>query len=329
MDNNQEVAPPASHKSKSGGSSNFAEQLEPAPPPNPLTVKLLLTCAACFGALPLRLRQAIGRILGRIVAPFLLTERRFAIAQLKRFIPERPSVSTYNAMCASLGQTLAEALNLDPLLTDERIEIEQPELFKHLRATNRPILALTAHTSNWELLAAFASQHGFSVAAVGRMARDSVIQQLLAALRLRSGVRTLWRSGRSNLKEIISILQNPGVLAALIDQDTRVASMIVPFFGVPARTPSSLVELAIKHQAEIVVTLIFRTKPNHYKVFLHKLDSSEGTAAVLTNYSKILEHYLRQYPEQWVWFHKRWRVDQSGKRRSSEEYMEWLSTGGQ
>lgn len=307
-----------------GPSHRVLEKPSSAISPPTLLVKATLFLCWIVGSLPVSLRQKLGQLLGRMVALGLFSERKFATAQIRKFLPGVNPNHTFNAMCGSLAQTALESLNLSPLIADKFISVDNPELFSQLKEHPGSILALTAHTSNWELLAGYAAKQGFTISAVGRMARRSVLQPVLSSIRLNNGVTTIWRAGKGTLRQLMALFSTRSVIAALVDQDTRVASELIPFFGAPARTPSNLVQLAIRYQAKIVAIFIFRERPDHFRIFLHELDNSTGTTAVLTEYNRLLEHYIREYPEQWVWFHKRWRVDQFGNRRSSSEYLKWL-----
>jgi Kdo2-lipid IVA lauroyltransferase/acyltransferase len=114
-------------------------------------------------------------------------------------------------------------------------------------------------------------------------------------------------------------------MSALIDQDTRVAGIPVPFFGRKAATPSALISLGQRYRAIFVSVFIVRTGLRHYEIFAKEFDPGLSIEELLTQYNARLEGYVRAYPSQWVWMHKRWRTTENGKRLSSREYLRMLS----
>src|SRR5690606_18747502 len=139
------------------------------------------------------------------------------------------------------------------------------------KAQNKPIIVLTAHTGNWDLLAAYAIAKGFSVSTIARKARYPALQHLLELIRGSYGIHTIWRESPSSTRQIIRCLKTKGILAALIDQDIDADSTSVPFFSIPARYPAGLIELAAKSEAPIVAAFIFRQSFLRYKIYLHPL----------------------------------------------------------
>jgi KDO2-lipid IV(A) lauroyltransferase len=138
----------------------------------------------------------------------------------------------------------------------------------------------------------------------------------------------LWRTGVAGGREIARILSKGGVIAALIDQDTTVRSAWVPFFGHPAKTPTTLVEIALRNDVALVSSFLVRTGPLAYRVSIREITDRTSIQRVLEQYHAHLEELVRQYPEQWVWIHKRWRSPNESKAMSSEEYLAWLCQGG-
>jgi KDO2-lipid IV(A) lauroyltransferase len=219
-----------------------------------------------------------------------------------------------------------ESLNLSPLLKPPYNSISFPrwdELEAQLKG-DRPTIVLTGHTGNWDLLAAYTIARGVEIATVGREARNPVLQHLLRSIRDGYGINTIWRSDKSGIKKLLSLLKEGKVVAALIDQDTRVESVSIPFFGESAKTPSSLIALGKRHNARVMTAFLFRTSPATYEVFAEPLDDSLSTEEVLQTYNQRLETLIRRFPEQWVWFHKRWRTSANGVTKSSREYIAWL-----
>jgi len=285
---------------------------------------LLWLAIRLLGALPLSLRIQIGRKLAALFSFFPARDSRIARLQLSLFLPGRPV--KLSSVYASLGQNFMETVNLAPILHNADAHIDCPDwtIAEEVLACGKSVVALTAHLGNWDLLAAYVAARGVRLATIGREAQFSALHQALVKLRSRYGIRTIWRSDPNALRTLVAELRGGGVIAALIDQDTQVDSLFVPFLGRPARTPSSLVALARKYEAAIVSTFIFRDRPQHYTIRIRRLDSSLTVSEILSEYSAQLSALVHSFPEQWVWVHKRWRTLENGHRMSSAEYLAFL-----
>ena len=204
-----------------------------------------------------------------------------------------------------------------------------------LRETKSPAIALSGHIGCFELLAAYHQLAGLSVTVVGRNPNYASLDQLLADLRASYGVKTVWRSDPGGLGKIIRALKQGGVIAVLIDQDTNLDNGFSPFFGVEAASPITPIKLALKHQIPIFSSFIVRTGHLKHQVIAQELpyDSSDPDAVknILGEYNRRLEALIRRYPEQWFWWHRRWRrrpgVDYKSNPEllpSTNQYLGWL-----
>jgi Kdo2-lipid IVA lauroyltransferase/acyltransferase len=212
-----------------------------------------------LGLFPLPVRRLVGRILGRVVSVIPTSDRRIAELQLRLTLPELHLRKTIASTFGNLGCSTLETLNLQPILNDHKrlIEVSGEQIVQETSESQGPLIALTAHLGNWDLLAAYMALRGIRLATIGREARSGALQYVLARLRARYQVRTIWRK-KSSGKEIISLLKKGWVVAALIDQDTRVSSLPIPFFNIPAATPDSLVEIALRMNIPMASAFLVR-----------------------------------------------------------------------
>ena len=304
------------------------EQTEGAHPAHsyPRSVRFALKGVRAVSMLPVGLRSAFGGVVGFLVGLLPLRERRFALLQLRVFLPEVSARAITPRVFANVGRTLMESLRLQPLLTRHatRIRCDSWDSVERWLASDRPIICLTAHTGNWDLLAAYVIARGVPLTTIGREARNPAAQAILRSIREGYGIETIWRSDRNGLKRLVQCIRSRRVVAALIDQDTRVESIQVPFFGTGAKTPVSLITLGKKMDARFVTAFLFRTGWMRYSVFIEEITQDHDELAILSAYHTSLERLIRSYPEQWVWFHKRWRSSKEGKTLSSREYAAML-----
>jgi lauroyl/myristoyl acyltransferase len=279
-----------------------------------------------IGSIPFSLRSQIGWWLGYSIAFFPFRDRLIAALQLRVFLKQFASGHHVRSTFANASRTLFESFDLSPVLSSGSytITVEGQDLLNNLRDSSRPTVALTAHTGNWDLLGAYIIHQGIKVSTIGREARNPLAQCILSSIRQRYGIQTLWRSDRTAIKKLISELKDGNVIAGLIDQDTRVSSSFIPFFGAPAKTPTSLITLGLKHKALFVSAFLFRTAKRKFTLYLKPIEEKITEDGILLAYNTELEHLIRKHPDQWVWFHKRWRSLPDGTILSTPQYIKYL-----
>jgi KDO2-lipid IV(A) lauroyltransferase len=293
-----------------------------------LPSRALLALMKTVGALPISARSALGGAIGNLVGRLPLREARVAALQLQAFLPEVSPSKIVPKIFENVGRSMMESLNLQPFLKPPFPHITCPQWDTILQWTKdeRPVIALTAHTGNWDLLAAYTIARGIPLSTVGKEARNPDVQVVLRAIREAYGIDTIWRSDKSGIKRIVACFKERRVMAALIDQDTRVDSVFVPFFEAQAKTPSALVDLGKRFNARFVSAFIIRTGGTRFEIHAAELDGSKETHEILTEYHRNLEHLIRKHPDQWVWIHKRWRSDPSGATLGTKDYLKMLET---
>lgn len=278
-----------------------------------------------IGSLPLKVRRLLGRMLGILIPHFVPKETLITKLQLQRFL-EVSQADANNLVTKIFQHTSTNfflALNTKPLLDTMHVSWESQTNVTEamLRNLETPILALTGHLGNWDLLGAYCNSVGLPVSTIGRKARAAFLQPLLAALRSRNGVTTIWREDSNSPRQILQALRHRGVLAALIDQDTTVRSDFVPFFNVPVKTPSGLFALATKSKAFVVSAFLVEINAHEYRLYIEHIPEHLSEKEALTCYHQHLEAVIRKHPEQWAWFHKRWRSSPDGTTLGTKAYV--------
>ncbi len=280
--------------------------------------------------LPLWLRSLLGWLIGYCFGLIPLRDQRFTKLQLQVILRLAPNLHLHlmaARVLANAGRCFLESLDLSALVSGRRISsrvsCDQRAYIEALISQRRPIVALTAHLGNWELLAAYMVQLGVPLTAIGKQLRSVQLQEALEFVRRQHGVETMWRSERSSARGILRALQQGRTVAALVDQDTNVSSSCLPFMGLPAATPVGLLELGQRANAIFVSAFIVRTGFLRFQIHVHELPSADPQSMLL-EFNQRLENLIRANPTQWVWFHKRWRSPETGKRLSSKEYLSYL-----
>ncbi|MDQ2800232.1 MAG: lysophospholipid acyltransferase family protein, partial [Armatimonadota bacterium] len=181
-------------------------------------------------------------------------------------------------------------------------------------ARGKGMILLAAHFGNFELLARRAALAGYEFAVIARQSEDPAFNAITDGLRANGGYAVLPRGGSP--KPILQRLRKNGIVAILPDQKSE--DVFVPFFGKLAGTVAGPAVLALKTGAGIVPMFCPRQPDGTYRMVLCPEidtmatgDTDADIKRIMTDINRVIEDMVRQYPEQWLWLHDRWRVPPS------------------
>ncbi len=181
------------------------------------------------------------------------------------------------------------------------------------RTEGRGVIFLPNHMGAFELMVTYVSLRGFQPMVIGTQLKDPRLNELIVKYRNAHGAIPVER-GKETLR-LIKGLKRGGSTAVLIDQDTKVKSRFVDFFGMPASTPIGATILAMKTGAAIIPAYIFLGSDNlqHMHVLPEITLEITGDEEVdlvrnTQNFTRYIEKAVREHPEQWVWMHERWKT---------------------
>jgi KDO2-lipid IV(A) lauroyltransferase len=270
--------------------------------------------AAIVGALSWTGAQRLGQVVGRLGGTLLRRDRRRALDHLARAFPE---LSPAGRAALARGAFQHQAMNLTELLfvlrrgfgaAAPRVEVQGWEHVEAARAAGRPVLVVTGHCGNWELIGGAFTARGMPLTAVAREIPDPALRELMLTIRRPLGTATITRGGAAAARQLLEVFRRGGGLAMLIDQDTRVEGVWVPFFGRLAFTPVGAARIALRQRAA-VLPIFDERRPDgtHLVRILPALDLPPDETAATALMTAAIENQVRRRPEQWVWWHKRWR----------------------
>ncbi len=248
-------------------------------------------------ALPRSLVPRIGSLFGRLIGLFARDASGQITHRLEQTISCPPPVGL---IWADLGRRAAEFVIADRLLSRVRLAAGSETTFLKAQRLGRGVLLAAAHLGNWELMAAALSSLGFPFEAVAAEPKSGPIGDLLKQHRQELGVRTL--SPGQGARRGIRRLKAGGTVAIFVDQSTRERSRPIEFLGIEA--PTSLAFARLKETSHAVPLLIWnhRDGSGDYVVHIEEIPDGDQLLWVTTRLGEI----IREYPEQWVWLHKRW-----------------------
>lgn len=280
-----------------------------------------------LGRLPLGLALRLGRRAGGIAYHLFAKDRRRALAHLAMAFPESTEEerrAITRRMFESLGVSaleLAQLHRIDPILEDY---VHLPEeAVRRLRRVcqGRGAVMVTGHVGNWELLFRRCLRAGFDAYAVGKESHDPRFTALME--RIRGKDRVIWRGAPGASRQMLQVFRNDGYLALLIDQDTKVQGVFVPFFGRLAHTPRAAADLALRTGAGVAAIFIHRRPEGGHEITVHEIaqpeaaDPEEAVRELTAEMTRRIEEAVRRSPHEWVWMHERWKTRPSAENEES------------
>ena len=203
-----------------------------------------------------------------------------------------------------------------PQLTDRMVRWEGKEHLDNALAQGRGVIAVTAHFGNFPLMMLCCARQGYKTASIIRPARDEVLEQYLFRRRNECGVHTVYAVPRREcVVNALKALSNGEVLFIPLDQNFGSdGGVFVDFFGQKAATATGPVIFARRSRAPIVPMFIVREKDGTHTIMVEpafelqeRAGEEEAIAVNIARLTNLIERYIRRYPHEWGWMHRRWK----------------------
>ena len=270
----------------------------------------------------LRLMRALGFVLY-----YLMSERRrVAMTNLAiAFGEEMPASSKTRIARASFQNSMAllfDFLKVPQLSPEEReriVTIEGEEHFKEALESGRGVLAVSAHYGNFLLLLCILGLKGYPIHVITRHFRSERLEDVYTAILARFKVFTFPR--RHEAANILKALKSGAIVGYVLDQNMRPENGIfVEFFGRSASTIKGLATLAGRYGSPILAAYIVSTPDGRHHIHIGQAmhpenprEMKEREVELTQHYTTLIEGWIRRYPEQWLWAHRRFKTRPDGE----------------
>ena len=282
--------------------------------------------AKFIGALSRTLARTAAISLSWTVYLLHVRLRRVGMRNLALAFPEksrRERARILRGEFTSLGRQLAEVC-LFPRYTRESVAqvvvYDGFENYERAFARGKGVLFLTAHFGGWELSAFTHSLHGHWMHVVMRPLDNVYLDRLIRRYRSMHGNSMVDKD--DFVRGLLAAMRAGEVVGILMDTNmTLPQGVFVDFFGIPACTASGLARIALRTDAAVVPTFTvwdpgLRKYRLRFDPAVNLLRTGNDDADIVTNtqrFTKIIEDYVRRYPDQWLWVHRRWKTRPEGQ----------------
>lgn len=289
-----------------------------------------------LGSLPRKTALKVGMFIGRVGYRFAGGLRRVAMRNLEIAFPDK-SVSERESIALgsfqNLGRVLGELTHFASATREDLsrlIEFEfdseesrnSPELiaYEEGHAKGRGTMIVGPHLGNWEIGVFAYSAFRERLTYLARPLDNPLIEELTVSLRSRYGNRSIDKN--NSVTSAMAILREGGILGVLPDVNVlHRDGVFVPFFGKLACTTSGVAMMAMRTDAVIVpMCCVWNRETEKYNVFYGRLIESPNTGdrhrdvlEITAAFTKEMENFIRSYPDQWLWIHKRWKTRPEGE----------------
>lgn len=279
-----------------------------------------------LGAMPRPLSRAFAIGISQVVYLLHFRLRQVGMRNLAMVFPEKSEAERariLRGVFASLGRQLAELCQFPkytPENIDEVVTYDGLENYERAYARRKGVLFLTAHFGGWELSAFAHSLHGHWLHIVMRPMDNQYLDRLLQNYRTMHGNKTVAKD--DFVRGLLAAMKAGETVGILMDTNmTPPQGIFVDFFGIPACTASGLARIALRTDAAVVPGFtIWDPALRKYRLrfdpALELIRSGDLEADIAANtqlFTRVIEDYVRKYPDQWLWVHRRWKTRPEGQ----------------
>ena len=267
-----------------------------------------------FKILGLKTSSALGGKLFEKVGP-LFRSKKLIHSNLKKAFPDI-SLDHLNGitkmMWNNYGRVFAEYMFIKKFREDEsnkNIIIEGQEILEDIKKKNKSVVFISAHLSNFELMAMHIEKSGIKLSAIYRPLNNIFLNKILERIRKKYICKYQIKKGIGGMKKLIHLKKLNYSTALMIDQ--RVSQGIrSDFFNQKALTTTIPAQLVKKFKIPIVPIYIERINDFNFKIVVRNpiiFDNDETTKTITDKLNSVLEKMIVYKPEQWIWSHNRWK----------------------
>jgi KDO2-lipid IV(A) lauroyltransferase len=268
-----------------------------------------------FRLLPTDVASWLGGALFKAMGPLGGTHK-LAGRNLRLAFPEKDDAwraRVLKAQWENVGRLFAEFSLMDRIRPSTgRVELVNGERLAEIARTMTPVVFVSGHLSNWEVMPAAIVDSGVTCQMTYRAANNPYVDERIKKSRFRYGVRLFAPKGGDGARELLEAMARGESVALMNDQKFN-GGVAAPFFGQPAHTAAGPTRLALRFGTVLQPMSVQRTKGARFRAVVHEpivlqktgdraADLEAGVRAV----NAFMEARIRERPEEWFWVHKRW-----------------------
>jgi len=282
-----------------------------------LQFTIVLSLFITFKIIGLQNASFMGSCLAKIFGP-LFRSKKIIEKNLKicfKNVDQKEIKKISLGMWDNIGRTFSEYVFLNNFQKNHNhlIKLNGTEYLDEIKNSNKPVVFVSGHFSNFELLGTKLNRYGIRFCAIYRPLNNIFLNPIMEYLRLKYVCPVMLKKGRSNIRELLNKIKSGYSVIIIADQRTSEGKKI-EFFNYPALTTTIPAQISLKYNCKIVPLRMERLSYNNFEMTIYKpfeykkSDNYEKDSYNLTlEINKQLEKMILKKPEQWLWSHNRWK----------------------
>jgi len=267
----------------------------------------------------------LGNNIGKLYYHIAGRQRQRALDQIQEClgISLEAAERIIQRLFRNLGQTFLEVLYI-PVLTSGKIQdyvtFENLHYLESAMHNGQGVVLLTAHFGNWEWLGVTLALEKFPISGVAKRQPNDQHTRILNEYRQMAGME-LFTRGTSEMINAARAIKQGRILGLVADQDAGPNGLFVEFFGKMSSSPMGPAFFAKKFKAPVVpIFMVRKPKGGHRMICLEPLyyqdtgKEDEDIYRFTMKTTNVIEEIIRQYPDEWLWFQKRWNTSKPEER---------------
>jgi KDO2-lipid IV(A) lauroyltransferase len=264
-------------------------------------------------------RYWLAKIFGWIGYFFIHYRKKVVFANLQKAFPAQ-SGNWYRHVArktychfAAVYLDICSVYELSDVHFKQLISSVNPEVVDEALAEHRGLVMVLFHFGNWEIMADWLARAGYPIAAVAAPLKNRLVNRIILQMRTCHGMKIIPKGKRGNLR-LLRQLKDNHILYLLVDQDARRNGIWIRFFKQWSSTFRGPILLASHRQSPVILATCLRETSRKYSIHFERLDTNlpPGNVSAVhyltQKYTNYFEHLICQQPEQYYWFHRRWKT---------------------
>ena len=267
-----------------------------------------------FKIIGLKFASNISSKIVSLIGPFFRSKKLIE-NNIRKAIPNLDSKELkkiVNNMWSNYGRILSEYVFIKDFReskSENIIQVEGQEILDQIKKDKEPVIFISGHFNNFELMAMHIEKSGINLAAIYRPLNNKFLNFVMEKIRESYICKKQIKKGISGTKQLLSFFKNGTSIALMIDQ--RVSQGIRSnFFKHEAYTTTIPAQFVKKFKCKVVPIYIQRIKDVNFKISVSKpleYSEDESIASITLDLNNLLEKMILKNPEQWIWSHNRWK----------------------
>ncbi len=276
-----------------------------------ITYHFLRAISKFIAKFSLQNQVAISQHIASILYHYIPKRKKVAIKNLKTAFPECSDTwiqntlkKCYKFLCYNFIQFLAFPKSTDSI----KIQINGQATLDNELEKGKGVILISAHFGAWEILGHWLGMNNYPLRGVAQRQKNKGANKFFEEKRQLSGIKHIYR--KVGMDVLYNILKENKILGLVSDQDAKNKGIFVNFFNTPASTHKGAAIFHLNTSAPMIFGLCIQTGFQEYKIELIPIIPVNNTIEDITKqYTHTLEKIIRKYPDQYFWFHNRWKTN--------------------